>query len=179
MFFEQVFSKYQDGFRKGHSAQHSTMTEKWKKCLDSNGACGALPTDLSKVFDCLPHYFLIAKLHAYVFDKTSTEYLKDYLDHRKQKIKINKTFSNWTNILHEVPQGSILGPLLFNVFLCDLFLFISDIDLKSYADDNTPFTMGSSELEVINEVKIVGQSLALWFRNNCTKVSLDKFHLSS
>ena len=90
------------------------MAEKWKKCLGSDGACGALLNDLLKAFDCLPHSVSIAKLHAYGFDKTSTEYLKDYLSHRKQKIKINKTFSKWTNILHGVPQGSILGPLLFS-----------------------------------------------------------------
>ena len=128
LLFEPVFSKYQCRFRKGHSAQHCllTMIEKWKKCLDKNGACRALLPDLSKAFDCLPHSLLIAKLHAYGFDKTSTEYLKDYLSHRKQKVKINRTFSNWTNIL--------LGAPLFNVFLCDLFLFISNID---YADDNT------------------------------------------
>ena len=71
-----------------------------------------------------------------------------------------------------------MGPLLFNVFLCDLFLFISNIDLVSYADDNTPFAMGgSSELEVINEIKSVVESLTLWFRNNCMEVNPDKFHL--
>ena len=132
---------------------------------------------MSKAFDCLPHSLLIAKLHAYGFDKTSTEYLKDYLSHRKQKIKINKTFSNWTNILHGVPQGSILGPLLFNVFLCDLFLFVPNIDLVSYADDKTPLAMGSSELEVINEIKTVAESLTLWFRSNCMKVNPDNFQL--
>ena len=118
MFFKPVFSKYLCGFGKGHSTQHCilTMTEKWKKCLDSNDACGALPADLSKAFGCLPHSLLIAKLHAYGFDKTSTEYLKDYLSHRKQKTKINKTLGNWTNILHGVPQGS-------TVFLCDLSSF--------------------------------------------------------
>ena len=83
---------------------------------------------------------MIAKLPAYGSDKTSTEYLKDYLSHRKLKIKIN----NWTNILHGVPQGSILSPLIFNVFLCDLFLFKSNIDLESYADNNIPFAMGGS-----------------------------------
>ena len=81
------------------------------------------------VFDCLPHSLLIAKVHAYGFDKTSTEYLKDYLSHCKLKIKIYKTFSNWTNILHGVTQGSILGPLIFTVFLFDLFLFKPNIDL--------------------------------------------------
>ena len=98
------------------------------------------------------------------------------MSHWKQKIKINKTLRNWTNILHGV-QDSILVPLLFNVYLCDLFLFIPNIDLVSYADDNTPFAMGSSELEVINEIKSVVESLTLWFRNNCMKVNPDKFHL--
>ena len=75
MFFEPTFSKYQYEFRKSHSAQHrlQTMNEKCKECLESNGANGALLTDLSKAFDCLPHSLLIAKLHAYGFDKTSTE----------------------------------------------------------------------------------------------------------
>ena len=89
MFFGPVFFKYQCGFRKGHSAKHCllTMIENWKKCLDSNGACGALLTDLSKAFDCFSHSLLIAKLDAYGFGKTSTEYLKDYMSHRKQKDK--------------------------------------------------------------------------------------------
>ena len=120
----------------------------------------------------------MAKFHVYGFDKTSTEYLKDYFSHRKLKIKVNKTFSNWTNIIHGVPQGSILGPLIFNVFLCNLFLFKRNIDLVSYADDNTSFAMGrSSELEVINEIKSLAENLALWIRNNCMEVNPDKFHL--
>ena len=94
---------------------------------------------------------MIAKVHAYGVDKTSTEYLKDYLSHCKLRMKISKTFSSWTNILHGVPQGSILGPLFFTMFLYDLFLFKPNIDLVNDADDNTPFAMGgSSELEVIN-----------------------------
>ena len=126
------------------------------------------------IFDCLPHSLLIAKVYAYRFNKTSTEYLKGYLSHRKLKIKIYKTFSNWTNILLGVPQDSILGPLIFTVFLYHLFLLKPNIDLVNYADDSTPFVMGgSSELEVINEIKSVVESLTLWFRNNCMKVNPD------
>ena len=120
----------------------------------------------------------MAKLHACGFDKTFTEYLKDDLSHWKLKIKIKKTFSNWKNILHEVPLGSILGPVIFNVRLYDLFLFKPNIGLISYEDDNTPFAMGgSSELEVTNEIKGVAESLTLWFQNNYIKVNPDRFHL--
>ena len=103
--------------------------------------------------------FFDSKIHAYGFDKISTEYLKDYLSHWRQKIKINKMFSNWTNIPHGVLQDSILGPLLFNFFLFDILLFTPNIDLVIYADDNTPFAMGSSELEIINEIKSVAERL--------------------
>ena len=107
---------------------------------------------------------MIAKISVYGFDKTSTEYLKDYLSHRKLKIKINKTFTNWTNILHGVSQGFILVPPVLNAFLCDLFLFKRNIDLISYVDDNTPFVMdGSSKLEVFNEIKDVAESPTFWF----------------
>ena len=89
------------------------------------------------------------------------------MSHQKQKIKINKPFANWTNILHGTLQGSILGPLIFKIFLCDLFLFIL----------NTPFAMSNSELEVMNEIKGVAPSLSLCFLNNRMKVNPDKFHL--
>ena len=128
----------------------------------------------------MPHSLLIANFHGYGFSKNSTEYLKDYLSHSKIKIKIYKTFSNWTNILHGIPQDSILDPLSFTVFLYDLSLslFKPNIDLVRYADDSTPFARGSSsELEVINEIKSAVERLTLWLWNNCMKVNPDKFHL--
>ena len=82
---------------------------------------------------------MVAKLPPYGFNKTSTEYLKAYLSYRKLKIKRNKMFSNWTNILHGVPQGSMLSPQVFNVFLRDLLLLKSNIDLVSYADWSVSF----------------------------------------
>ena len=98
--------------------------------------------------------------------------------HTELQIKIYKTFSNWTNILHGVAQGSTLSPLIFTAFLYDLFMFKLNIDLVSYAECSTPFAMGgSSELEVISEIKSMVESLTLRFWNNCMKVNPDKFHL--
>ena len=85
------------------------------------------------------------------------------MSHRKQKIQVNKIFSNWANILHGVLEGCILGPILSNIFLCDLFLVIPNFDLISYADDNTPFAMDISELALINEIKSAAETLSFWF----------------
>ena len=99
------------------------MIEKRRESLDSDGNSEALLTDLSKAFDRLPYDLLIAKLHAYGLDMPSLKLLHSYLTKRRQRVKINNTYSSWSEILFGVPQGSILGPLLFSLFLCDLFLF--------------------------------------------------------
>ena len=80
---------------------------------------GALLTDLSKAFDCLSHNLLIAKLNAYGFDNKAVRFVYDYLTSRKQRTKISNTYRSWQEIISEVPQGSILGPL-FNI---DIFLY--------------------------------------------------------
>ena len=91
-----------------------------KKVLTKK-AFGALLTDLSKAFDCLSHRLLIAKLHAYGFDYFALKLVNEYLTNRKQRTKVNMSYGSWEEILFGVPQGSILGPLLFKNFLCDLF----------------------------------------------------------
>ena len=110
LYFEKILSPYQCGFRKGFNAQHCliALIETWKKSVDSGGAFGALLTDLSKAFDCLSHDLLIAKLDAYGFYKKSLKLVYIYLSNRKQRVKINDTYSPLGEILFGVPQGSIL-----------------------------------------------------------------------
>ena len=178
-YFEEHFlSKYQCGFRKGFSAQHCLMAllEKWKTCVDQKQICGALLTDLSKAFDCLPHDLIIAKLNAYGFSLSSLRLIHDYLSNRKQRTKINLTYSSWEEILFGVPQGSTLGPLLFNIFMCDLFFILEETDIASFADDTTPYAMGNSVDEIRNLLENTSKKLFKWFSDNQMKANPDKCH---
>ena len=178
-FFESsFFSKYQCGFRKGFSAQHCLLSilEKWKSATDNRTSFGALPTDLSKAFDSLSHELLIAKLNGYGFNMSALRFVHSYLKNRMQRTKINAEYSSWEEILFGVSQGSILGPLLFNIFLCDPFLIVGNIDIASYANDNTPYTAGNSMEEVIQILENAAKTLFQWFSDNQMKANPDKCH---
>ena len=125
------------------------MLEKWKRAVDNGIVFGILLTDLSKAFDCLSHELLIAKLHAYGFSISALRLIYSYLANRKQRTKINSSYSSWEEIIFGVPQGSILGPLLFNIFLCDMFFVLRQTDFASFADDNTPYVEANNIDEVI------------------------------
>ena len=158
IYFEEILSNSQCGFRKGFSTQHCLllMLEKWKRAVDNNKVFGALLTDLSKAFDCISH---------------------DYLQNRKQRTKIGSFYSRWEKIVLGVPQGSILGPLLFNIFLCDLFLSIENNYFTNYAADTTPYVTGNNPDEVVSELKDITEKLFTWFSQNEMKANLGKCHM--
>ena len=146
------------------------MTDKWKKSVDKGKTFAALLTDLSKVFDCLPHDLIIAKLNAYGFSLSAARLMQSYLCNKKQRTKINTAYSSWEEFLFSVPQGSVLGPLLFNIFICDLLLIMNK-DFASYADDNTPYIIGNGVKEAINFLKEESDELFYWFANNHMKAN--------
>ena len=153
------------------------MLEKWKVCNDKKLSFGALLTDLSKAFDCLSHELLIAKLHAYGFSYNALKLVSSYLTNRKQRTKCGTVYSTWKEILSGVPQGSILGPLLFNVFLCDLFFDLEKIDFSNFADDITPYCHGQNVEEVIHNLEKTATDLFEWFTNNEMRANPEKFQL--
>ena len=103
------------------------MTEKGRKYLDKDGVSGALLTDLSKTFDSLLHDLLIAKLAAYGFDYESLTLIQSCLWNRQQRNKVNNTYSTFSDIIFGVPQGLIIDPLLFNIYICDMFMIIMTV----------------------------------------------------
>ena len=145
-FMEPKFHKLICGFCKGHSTQHALLRllKKWQSCLDHNEIVGTILMDLSKAYDCLNHELLIAKMHAYGIGTKTLRLFYDYLKRRKQRVKIGSIFSDWLNILLGVPQGSILGPLLFNIFINDIISFVEICNICNFADDNSLYNSGKT-----------------------------------
>ena len=108
---------------------------------------------------------------------TSLRLLSDYLSNSKQRIKVESVFSKWQNIETGVFQGSILIPLLFNIFICDLLLILDNTYFASYADDNTPYTINQSTDSVTESLEELSISLLRWFKENKLKLNLDQCHL--
>ena len=99
------------------------ITEKWKKSLGKGKTFTALLTDLYNAFDCFTLELIIDKLNAYCFSMLSSRLIHGYSPNLKQRTSINSSFSSWEEILFDVSQEAITRPLLFKIFICDLFLF--------------------------------------------------------
>ena len=151
--------------------------EEWKESVDQGLVFGALLTDLSKAFDCLSYELLVAKLSAYGMEDSAVRFVSDYLTNRTQRTKIGNNYSSWGDVLFGVPQGSILGPLLFNIYLCDLFLLVCNIDVASYADDTTPCVTGDNIESTVRQLEQAARLLFQWFSDNQMKGNEDKCHV--
>ena len=164
-------------YRQGYSSQHILLklTEEWRRHLDKNKVVGAVLMDLSKAFDCIPHELLIAKLAAYNFDKGTLEFMLSYLKGRKQTVNVKGKLSSFLDVLAGVPQGSILGPVLFNIFINDIYDFFTICDLENFADDNTVSNVASNTNELISNLEDDSRRAIDWFKNNHMIANPDKF----
>ena len=177
-FIDEFLSPYLCGYRKDFNTQYAllSLVEKWKKNLDNKGYTGAVLMDLSKAFDTINHELMITKLHVYGFSRDALMLIFSYMSDRWQRTRINKSFSSWFALLQGVPQGSVLGPILFNIYLNDLFYFLS-CDVCNFADDTTPYVCSKNLEFVLTKLEEHFNIAIEWFENNNLKMNSDKCHL--
>jgi hypothetical protein len=178
--FENYFSNYLSGFRKRHNCQDVLL--RFNQCvkghLDDGHTVGVVLTDLSKAFDYLPHDLLISKMRTYSVDDKACAYIKSYLTDRPHCVKLGNTKSDWLVMSRGAPQGSVLGPFLYNTHSNDLLLeFSRSCQIFNYADDNTICCFGNSKEEVKNKLQREISNMNIWFTNNGMSVNANKFQM--
>jgi hypothetical protein len=131
--------------------------------------------DLSRAFDCLPHDLVIAKLHAYRVNKDALTLITSYLRGRRQRVKIGNTRSEWSLIKKGIPQGSILGPALFNFFINDLLLLPTEFGIANFADDNTIVAAAPTRVTLLEKLAQGTRVAISWFQQNQMQANPAKF----
>ena len=134
-----IFSPALAAYRESYSTQHVLigLLEEWRENIDNNYTVGGVLMDLSKAFNCVPHDLLIAKLSAHGLHGNALKYIYTYLKNRKQCVPVNNVCSDFKDIISGVPQGSVIGPMLFNAFLNNFFFCIRKASVHNFAEDNT------------------------------------------
>ena len=145
--------------------------------INNNEAFGAFLIDLPKVSDCLGHDLKIAKLHSHGLSSTSLRLLSDYLSNCKQQIKVENLFSKWEKHWNWCISSVTIGPLLLNIFVCDMFLIFKNTYFESYADDNTPYTVNQNTDSVSKPLLELYIQFLCWFKESKLKLNLHKWQL--
>ena len=171
---QKILSKFVSAYGKSYSSNHALLKliEEWKKSLDDKNIIGAVLMDLSKAFDCIPHDLLMAKLYTFGLYMDAITFIYSYMKRRKQGVKINDTESLFKILLSGLPQGSILGPILFNIFINDLLFFTK---LANFADDNTIYAAKRDLNELLRLLEKESEVAIKWFSDNNMIVNPKKF----
>ena len=143
--------------------------------LDSGGYVGTTLMDLSEAYGCLSHDLLTAKLEAYGLDLRNLNFLLDYFSLRRHRTKVGSLYSKWSEICEGISQGSILGALLFNIFINDIFFFKEKSEICNFADDNTIYSCGRDPPKIKGDLIGTVKNIFKWFRLNSLKANPGMF----
>ena len=168
----------QSGFRAGHSTESAliSMIDSWLKAMNDGKYVGCLMIDFRKAFDLVDHSILLQKLKLYRCDDNSLSWFESYLSDRTQRVSMNNKCSSSEHIKYGVPQGSILGPLMFLIFINDLPLALKDIvtSIDLYADDTTIYDIQSDMQKLQQNLQKSLSLLNKWCRENGMVINTDK-----
>ncbi len=176
-YFEHILHKHVSAYRKKHNTESLLLkaVEDWKLALDEGKYVGAILMDLSKAFDVVPHGLLISKLKAYGCDDTFIRLMHSYLTNRKQRVKIGSVKSEWKMLKKGIPQGSVLGPTLFNIFINDIYSVLDKSDMYNYADDNSLSHAHETPDGLKLELEKDAESVTQWFTENGMEANVPKY----
>ena len=173
-----ILYDHQFGFRRGHSTSHAiiSLVEKISRSLDTGEIVVGGFLDFKKAFDTVDHQILLDKLYAHGLKNNIYEWFKSYLANRSQYVMYNNSKSETKHITHGVPQGSILGPLLFILYMND-FSRASDLLFSIlFADDTSVFSEGQSYTGVIETLNKELKNIVSWLNSNKLTLNIKKTH---
>ena len=171
-----LFSSRQYGFIKGRSTvlQLLNLVNLWTKYLENKGQIDIIYTDFEKAFDKVPHKRLISKLESYRITPQLIVWIKSFLCERSYCVKVNGKYSEWKEMTSGIPQGSVIGPLLFVIFINDLPAFVdSKSDIFLFADDAKMYKFISS-VQDAEELNVCCEQLFSWCKTWLMKLNVDK-----
>ena len=172
-----LLHKLISAYRPGHGCQDVLLyiLNTFTQALDNHQHVAAVATDLSSAFDCLPPNLMYHKLLAYGFNHDSAKLIHNYLTGRSQRVKIGSVTGDWMALTKGTPQGSKLGPILFNLFINDLLHYLPEDSVANFADDNTLYATSSSSQGLTDTLNSLVNKAQLWFTENGMQSNPTKF----
>ena len=152
-----------------------SLTKQWRKQLDSYNVIGIVSMDLSKAFDTLPHDLMVAKFKSYGADDNTADLIQDYLRNRRHWVRLGDQLSTWQGISTGIPQGSVLGPFIFNIFMNDLVHVIKHSSLFASADDTQISYVHSKPAKIEVAINKDLANIDKWSEENSMKKNTSKY----
>lgn len=174
----------QSGFRTNHSCETAltAVIDNWIEAINNKNLVGTIFLDLTKAFDLVNHSILLQKLKLYNCSTNSIQWFTSYLSNRTQTVSVSGTLSSSRPITAGVPQGSVLGPLLFIIYINDLPLHLNNSDIDMFADDTTVSAYGKSFTSVQNALQTELTTIERWCTQNSMVPNITKtkvMHISA